>query len=626
MKNVFIFLILLSLIPCSFAQAPDIEWQNTIGGSSYDYFTDLKITSDGGYILGGYSQSNISTDKGENIIGPGSNDYWIVKVDSMGNVVWENTIGGNWDDNFESLNQTLDGGYILGGWSNSGMSGDKDENAIVEAYYDYWAIKIDAFGEIEWQNTIGGAAYDYLVSVKQTNDGGYILGGSSSSGISGDKTEDLIGSGTTDYWIVKLNSAGNIQWQKTIGGNGFDYLESVQLTTDGGYILGGRSNSGISGNKTEPNIGEYDYWVLKLNSSGEIEWQNTIGGTEEDNLYTLQQTADEGFILGGFSTSGISDDKTEENIGGDDYWIIKLTEDGIIEWENTIGGTSTERLNSIVQTYDGGYFLGGWSSSPISGDKTESSYGSYDFWCIKLDDDGEILWQKTIGGNSEDVLMSVQQNEDNSFILGGYSASGISGVKTEINLGVSGSYDYWIVKLYGETCSIPSGLYADNIAPTYVKTHWDLIPSAEKYQLFYREFDGTTWTKLIAESNFKNIYDLSPETTYEYKVRTKCDGENTMFSPVEYFTTLPLKAGEINDQFIIYPNPSSENIIITLSSKILSTQHLPLTITDLSGKIIVQLNISSSETTIDISNYPSGIYFVQISNEQVKLIEKIIVE
>ena len=209
------------------------------------------------------------------------------------------------------------------------------------------------------------------------------MGGTSTSNISGDKTE--ISQGDFDYWVVKLDASGNIQWQNTIGGNGFDDLGSLQQTADGGYILGGKSNSNISGDKTENSQGVLDYWVVKLDASGNIQWQNTIGGNGFDELISLQQTADGGYILGGYSVSNISGDKTENSQGGKDYWVVKLDASGNIQWQNTIGGNGNDELYSLQQTTDGGYILGGQSISNISGDKTENCQGFYDFWVVKLD-------------------------------------------------------------------------------------------------------------------------------------------------------------------------------------------------------------------------------------------------
>lgn len=181
-----------------------------------------------------------------------------------------------------------------------------------------------------------------------------------------------------------------IKWQNTIGGNGHDDLWSSQQTSDGGYILGGASYSTLSGDKTEDNLGIIDYWVVKLDSSGNIEWQNTIGGSDWDELFSVLQTSDGGYILGGESRSNISGDKTANCKGGNDYWLIKLDDTGNIQWQKTIGGSSEDDLFGVRQTPDHGYVLAGSSYSNISGDKTENSFGSTDYWIVKTDSIGSI--------------------------------------------------------------------------------------------------------------------------------------------------------------------------------------------------------------------------------------------
>ncbi|MBL0095582.1 MAG: T9SS C-terminal target domain-containing protein [Bacteroidetes bacterium] len=385
----------------------------------------MKQTSDGGYILGGTSVSNFSGNKTENCIG--GNDYWIVKTDSIGNIQWQNTIGGILNDNLTSVMQTADGGFILGGYSESYIFGDKTENCLGD--FDYWIVKTDSLGNIQWQNTIGGILEDELFALQQTADGGYILGGKSRSDISGDKTENS--QGGYDYWIVKTDSIGNIQWQNTIGGSINDELNSIHQTADGGFILGGFSGSSISGDKTENCLGGYDYWIVKTDSQGNIQWQNTLGGSVNDFMYSVRQTADGGYVLGGNSNSNISGDKSENCLGFDDFWIVKTDVAGNIEWQNTIGGSFIDWMSSVQQTNDGGYILSGSSASNISVDKTENSLGDIDYWVVKLDTAGYIQWQNTIGGSNADRLTSVLETTDGAYVLGGWSWSDISGDKTE---------------------------------------------------------------------------------------------------------------------------------------------------------------------------------------------------
>lgn len=444
MKKLFLFLVSYVLILASaFSQtAPAIEWQNTIGGSANDQLYSIQQTSDGGYILGGWSYSNISGDKIENALGPV--DYWVVKLDATGAIQWQNTIGGNDYDLLSFIQQTTDNGFILSGRSNSNISGDKTENCLGSS--DFWVVKLDSLGNIQWQNTIGGNSIELSPSIWQTNDGGYILGGCSYSNISGDKTENSMG--LSDYWVLKLDAAGAIEWQNTIGGNNYDILSYIKKTLDSGYVLGGFSNSNISGDKTEDSLGGWDYWIVNLDSNGTIQWQNTIGGSNDDRLLVLQLTSDSGYILGGWSDSNISGDKTENCLGGHDYWIIKLDSIGSIQWQNTIGGTAVDVLTSIQQTFEGGYILGGFSNSNISGDKIENNIGGGDYWVLKLDSSGNIQWQNTIGGNNDDNLYSIWQTTEGGYVGGGFSNSNISGDKTENCIG---SWDYWIIKLFPDT-------------------------------------------------------------------------------------------------------------------------------------------------------------------------------
>jgi len=441
-----------------------IEWQNTIGADDYENLSTVQQTTDGGYILGGYSFSGASGDKTQgnwDTSGYSSADYWIVKTDALGNILWDKTIGGNFADYFKSIQQTSDGGYILGGDSYSDMSGNKTENNV--GGWDLWIVKIDASGNIQWDNTIGGSLDDMLSSVKQTNDGGYIVLSSSYSGISGDKTEDNWdpSSNSNDYWIIKLDASGNIQWQNDIGGLSEDYATSIQQTSNGGYIIGGFSGSDIGGDKTEDVHSSEDWWVVKIDASGNIEWQNTIGGTYHDILVSLQQTNDGGYILGGHSESNATGDKTENTHGQYDYWVMKIDAAGNIQWQNDIGGNLDDLLYSIKQTNDGGYILGGYSQSSATGDKTDNSLGGADYWVVKIDTIGNIEWQNTIGGSNEDRLTSLQQTNDGNYILAGYSWSNISGYKTEDNHGGGTTVDYWIVKLTDNFSTISGSLFID---------------------------------------------------------------------------------------------------------------------------------------------------------------------
>ncbi|MBC8046962.1 MAG: SprB repeat-containing protein, partial [Fimbriimonadaceae bacterium] len=443
MKKIFLLsLFTASILIKTNAQAPGIEWENTFNASETDRLKSICQTSDGGYIMGGYSNSSSGFDKTEN--SNGYYDYWIIKLDASGTTEWENTIGGAGYDYLFSIIQTSDGGYLAGGRSDSDICPDKNENSIgTGGSVDYWVLKLDALGNIIWQNTIGGDQSEELFCVTQTFDGGYILGGMSGSNASGDKSENCFSS--WDYWVVKLDAVGSIEWENTIGSYGQDQLYSVDQTSDGGYILAGWSWSGIGGDKTEASLGATDYWVVKLDAFGSIVWQNTIGGNSYDYLRSINQTTDGGYILAGNSISGISGDKTEAQTG---YWILKLDVSGNIVWQNSIDNCGGY-VYSVSQISDGAYVVAGFAGSCITVDKSDIGEGGSDLWIVKLDGFGNIIWDNALGGSLTEYVWDSQgaqifsETSDGGFILGCSSESNASGDKSEFSI----EQDYWVVKL-----------------------------------------------------------------------------------------------------------------------------------------------------------------------------------
>ena len=447
-KIITLFAFFLSLYT-SYAQDPNIQWQKTIGGSADDRPTSLIKTNDGGFLVGGTSDSNISGEKSED--SKGGIDYWILKLDDTANILWQRTYGGSEDDYLTSVMQTTDGGYIIGGASNSGISGDKTEDSRGEL--DYWILKLDSNGDIQWQKTYGGNRSDEPVSAVETDDGGYLVTGRSSSAESGDRTVSR--NGLPDAWVLKLDATGAIVWQKSYGSTDYNFacnVYGVAKTLDGGFILS--SDLIIFQSQNNP------YWILKIDASGNQVWDKTIRGNNLDLKPKISTTTDGGYIVAGISDSDAVEDKTENAINGSfDYWILKLDETGTIIWQNTIGGSNSESLGTISQSADGGYLVSGNSSSNISGDKTENSLGHSDFWFVKLNNVGIIEWQNTIGGDEYEFGGGSIQTTDGDFIIFGSSDSNISGDKTENS---RGGYDYWIVK-HNSTLGIEENSFASDI-------------------------------------------------------------------------------------------------------------------------------------------------------------------
>ncbi len=627
MNKFILFLISLFSLSGIYAQDPEIEWQNTIGGFDDDDLYSLQQTSDGGFILGGKTRSGFSGDKTEPVIG--SDDYWVVKLSEDGSIEWQNTIGGTSSDELEVVRQTFDGGFIVGGSSKSNISGDKTENK--KGPLDYWIVKLDILGNIEWENTIGGSGSDNLTDMIQTVDGGYLIGGYSDSGISGDKTENS--QGGYDYWVIKLDATGSIIWQNTIGGNYFDYLTCMVQTADGGYIIGGNSPSLMSGDKTEGNIGYDDIWIIKLNAIGNIIWQNTIGGTSTDNVNDIIQDDDGNYFLAATSNSDNSGDKMENCRGEMDYWVVKLNTAGNIVAQNTIGGNGTDLLYSLDIATDGGYLLGGDSRSGDDGDKEEINLGSGypDYWLIKLDAGLNIVWQNTIGGSHEDIYLGsdIVSTIDGGLIAGGSSRSEISADKTEEKIGGS---DFWILKFAAVYCGSPVDIFSNNITATTAAVHWNAIEGVTKYQISYRPTGGGVWLKKNAASTAKNLTTLLPNTTYEYKIKTICTGYSSPFSALYNFTTLPLKESDINiykenAQLNIYPNPTKNVFTISGTGEIGVTTMLMY---NNLGQLIYSKLIKSVDSAIneqiEIGYQPPGIYLVKLYCNNYEFVQKLIIE
>ena len=440
------YLLLIASFSFSYARAQDlvIEWQNNIGGTDYDNPVEIMQTPDGNYICAGGSNSDASGDKSEDVVG--AEDYWIMKLDNTGAIIWEESFGGsNYEEPAGAL-LTSDGGTVLTGISRSNASGDKSEDKLGEL--DVWVIKVDSDGNLEWENTIGGDGEEVGISLIETADGDIVIGGHSNSNISGDKSEDSFGH--HDYWIVKLDEFGTVLWDRTIGGDSADVLAKIEPTSDGGFILLGSSFSEVSGHKTEPNIGIYgDLWVVRIDADGNYIWDKTIGGDHSDGARDIIETLDGGYIIAAVSHSGISGNKTEENRGSMDCWVIKIDQVGNVEWDKTVGGTDLDASSVIVQTTDGNYMLGAYSASNISFEKTDTTRGFLDYWIVNISESGTVLWDKTYGGTESDILIDIIQTEDQGYALCGYSSSPASGDKDEdmIPGSLTYSHDYWIVKL-----------------------------------------------------------------------------------------------------------------------------------------------------------------------------------
>jgi hypothetical protein len=406
---------------------PAIQWQKTYGGSSHDQLYSIQQTTDGGYISVGVTTSN----NGDVFGNHGGFEFWVVKLTENGSIQWKKAFGGSNNDWPYSIQQTNDGGYIMSGMTmsnNGNVSGNHGDR-------DGWVVKLNEAGGIQWAKTLGGSGPDEAWSVIQTSDGGYIVAGSSGSN-DGDVT---LNHGFYDVWIVKLSEAGAIQWQKSLGGSNLDGAKSIIQTADGGYILAGESMSN-DGN-VSVNHGNTDFWIVKIDEEGAIEWEKSLGGIGLDVARSVCQLNDGSYVVGGYVGSDVPG-----HHGDLDYWVIKMSNKGEVLWQKAYGGSSIDQAFQIQKTTDGGVIVMGETQS-VDGDVLDND-GGKDIWVLKLNDAGDIEWQKTLGGTMAEGGLSVGQTSDGGYILGGYTWSIDGDVTGSINRGNS---DFWVVKLAPES-------------------------------------------------------------------------------------------------------------------------------------------------------------------------------
>ncbi len=391
----------------------------TFGGSNNDSAQAIVSTSDGGYAILGFTQSidGDITDATDT-----SFDYWVLKFNAADQLEWQRTYGGTADDKGKSIIQTQDGGYAILGTS---QSSDGDV-AINYGMQDYWLAKLDAFGNILWEKSFGYGGADSGISVTQTQDQGYIISGVldvTASGGSGNTSRHAGG----DYWILKLNPVGDILWSRYFGGNFSDIPQGVIETASNQLIIVGTSDSVDTDIST--NIGSYDFWVIKLSNSGDLLWEKSYGGTEIDEARAIVASGDGNFIIAGDTRS--SNANVSSNNGAADLWLIKIDTNGNLLWENTIGGTSFDVARALVKTTDNGFLLAGSSRSNTL--DVALNKGQNDAWALKVDAEGKLLWQTTVGGSNIDFAYSITQLNNGSVIVVGDTAS--SDFDIELNKG-----------------------------------------------------------------------------------------------------------------------------------------------------------------------------------------------
>lgn len=512
-------LLLLITLISHYSLIAQNTFQKKIGGSFFDVGNTAIQTNDSSYVIAGKTSS----------YGSGSDDIHIIKINSNGDTMWTKTYGGIENDEAFSIQQTSDNGFIFSGFTSS----------FNDIAGDVYLIKLDAAGNTAWTKTYGGSGMEWGISVKQTFDGGYIVAGQTPA----------FGSGGWDVYLIKINSNGSIFWTKTYGESGGDFGYSVIQTSDSGYA--------ITGSTFSFGAGSDDVYLIKTDAAGNHQWSKTYGGTGEETGYTINQTADGGYIIGGETNS--------YGMGVDDLFLLKTTSTGVKQWMKTYGGTLSDGYGSMIPTSDGGYALCGNSRS-------FSGSGDFDAYLIKTDSSGAILFTKTYGTPGNEYANGIDVTFDGGYILTGSTTSNnapfeeVYIVKTDA-IGNSGCSQF-------STNTIALDAFA-NVA-----------------------------TALTLTSNGGTSFSPATQTGAGGTTSTLC------FASV---------VNDMNNDLAVtlYPNPFHENATINITE---FKNGVFLTIYNLMGKEVKKQFILNSSTLINRSGLPDGFYSFQLSDERKQIL------
>lgn len=345
-------------------------------------------------------------------------------------VAWQKSFGGSKDDYGRNAVMTHDGDYMMAGMvfsSDGDISGHKGSA-------DGWLVKMDKHGNKFWSRAYGGKWDDYFTSIITTTDGGYALAGYSNSS-DGDVPANK---GAYDYWILRLNAAGNLIWKRSFGGNYEDKAHSITATTDGGFAVVGSSES-QDGDVTG-NHGRKDLWLLKINGNGDKEWEKSLGGSWDDVGYSVLSLPGGDIMVGGYTDS--EDGDITKNQGFYDIWLARISNNGSVRWKKTLGGSGSESITAMANTADGGIITTGFTQSNNGDFAGSGRYGRNDGMVMKLDQHGNKIWHKTVGGSMDESLVAVIATSNGGYAVAGYSDSKDGNLS--LNRGLA---DLWVLEL-----------------------------------------------------------------------------------------------------------------------------------------------------------------------------------
>jgi len=506
-------------------------FQNSFQGDWDDLCRAADNTASGGYALAGYTES----------YGAGGSDATLIATDINGNFQWSNTYGGTEDDGANAVINTTDGGFLLCGYTESYGAGG----------VDVYLIKTDGTGNVDWSTTYGGTGDDRGYAVIETTNGYVIAGGTES-----------FGTGSTDVYLISIDNTGTLQWTKTFGGNEYDYGYDLQEVSTGGYIIAGYTYSYGAGGA--------DMYVIKTDNTGSLDWTKAFGGAGDDIAWSVKEASSGGFVLAGHSTS--------YGGGDDDVLLIKIDAAGTPEWTKTYGDNGTD-IAYDLETTTTGYVVAGYSNSFGS--------GSDDMYLFTTDNEGNLDWSSTYGGNFNDRGWDVVISPDNAYVIAGNSKS------------------------FGETIS--EGFWENYLVKTDEggntncnQTQSNTVTTDTTSTLGFGGLEGSGGSETIVSLTSNAVSMV---------------GDTLCFTTVGIINYYNQDFGSVS----VYPNPNTGSFSVDISATNFK-RTLSIRILDIQGKLLHETNTvgKNYSKVFGFSNIGPGMYFVQVITEEGTLSKKII--
>jgi len=571
-------IISLGVLAVGYSYAQKVSWQKDVESGTQDFLSGLSVTNDGQYLVSGSSiQRNQNPTAGSNQ--NKGYDYHILKLDQQGQKVWEKYFSGNQHDYLSSTVATQEGGFLLAGTTYSSLAIDKKQKSNGSS--DMWIIKVNENGDEEWQKTIGTRYSEEARSVTQTTDKGFIAVGSTN--------HPKLGYGSIDVMVVKLDKNGKILHQLILGGKGLDEVEKVIPTNDGGVLMGIYSKSGVNEGQSKSKVNSKDLLSKSSrlntnnNSSSDSNSQSTSTNSSgnQNSSTSNNQNAEESFDINFYG-------KAFGNFGEGDYWIVKLDNNGTVQWEKNFGGSEDDHIRTMALT-DSGYIIGGESRSQTSGNKRAKLEEGTDLWLLSLDQDGNEEWQQSYNFKNRDVLMSLNaikdsNSKDKGFLIGGYTQSEGKVQKNDET--------FWM-------------LYIDK-------------NGKEIWRKYVEGRDKKNEERLVSAILNRDGSYILAGTSGEAVGKENWKIVKLVDSDVENLME--------NKDIQIYPNPVKDYCYVEIG---LDFESADIYLYDMTGKVVQQVNTNNKVTKINTSRLPQGVYIIKAiipTQQDKKLTTKIVKE